>query len=94
MSPNSAEADRVCFSVSPRWLITRAGVSPEPVQDARRSRIDMVLPAHPARHGMPAEPEEVVPLLQGQTQAAGQSGEHLLGGVEASLLPETAAVVD
>jgi hypothetical protein len=48
---------------------------------------------HPLRGGVPAEAEQVVPLVQAQVQPAGDRGEHLLGGVRATLLLDPAVIV-
>ena len=66
----------------------------QPVEDAHHSRVDVVGPRRAPRHGVTRELEQVVTLLHGQPQAAGQRRQDLLGGVRAARLFKPAVVVD
>jgi len=65
----------------------------EPVQDPHDAGADVVGARVPGGARVPAEPEEVVAFRQGQVQAAGDGGEHLLGRVRPALLLDPAVVV-
>lgn len=66
----------------------------EPVEDAHHSRVDVIAAQHPSGNGVAGQSEEMIPFLQGQTQAAGEGGQHLLRRVGPSWLLESAVVVD
>ncbi len=51
----------------------------ESVEDSHQGWTDVIGPDQPGRGGVAGHPEEVVPLDQGEPQAAGESGHHLLG---------------
>ena len=64
----------------------RGGV--EPVEDAQERRADVVAATGPGRCGVPGELQQVVALVEGEPQRAGERADRLLGGPRAAALLE------
>ncbi len=63
------------------------------VQHTHQGRADVVGPLEAGRSAVARETEEMVPLVQGETQRAGERGGHLLGGLRAAPLFKARVVV-
>ena len=63
-------------------------------QHPHQAGVDVVGAQRAVRRAVPAEAEEVIALVQRQAQATRDRRRHLLGGLRAALLLQTAVVVD
>jgi hypothetical protein len=64
------------------------------VEDAHHARVDVVVVGGAARGGVSGEPEQMVTLLHGHAEPAGERADDLLGGMGTARLFESAVVVD
>ena len=93
MSPVSATPSGVCLSVSPSSVTISAGVSLSRSRMRSRPGLTCSLIAPRTRWVVPGQVEQVVTLVEGQVQALGDGGDHLLGRLRTALPLEAGVVV-
>jgi hypothetical protein len=65
----------------------------QPVEHAHEAGVDVLQAQLAGRRGVPGQAEQVVALIQGQVQAAGDGGQHRLRRAAAALLLDAAVVI-